>query len=130
MSIPYPIGHADFYPAYGKQPGCEKKNYQGSINYLEIPQIKFVSVFLNIGFCSHSRAHHLFVESLNHNCFLATKCGSYEEIKNKNCTSSGPNAYMGGEVDQLLQASEGIYYLPTNPDPPYGMNCSSIGNSS
>lgn len=81
------------------------------------------------GFCSHSRAHHLFVESLLHNCFLATKCGSYEEIKNKNCTSSGPNVYMGGERDQLLRATEGIYYLPTHSEEPYGMNCSSSESS-
>ncbi|KAG4072741.1 hypothetical protein HA402_001853 [Bradysia odoriphaga] len=104
LSIPYPIGHADFYPNYGSnQSGCSKNTYQG--------------------FCSHKRAHHLFLESLQRNCFLATKCGSYDEIKNKNCTSSGPDVMMGGEVNQLLAAKEGIYYLPTHSESPYGMNC-------
>lgn len=125
LSIPYPMGHADFYPNYGRgQPGCSKNNYQGSVNLLEMQHIKLASVFITTGFCSHTRAHHLFVESLLRNCFLATKCGSYEEIKNKNCTSSGPNVFMGGEVDQLLKATEGIYYLPTHSEQPYGMNCS------
>lgn len=36
LSIPYPIGHADFYPNYGSgQPGCNKKNYQGTVNRLK-----------------------------------------------------------------------------------------------
>lgn len=30
LSIPYPIGHADFYPNYGKdQSGCSGNTYQG-----------------------------------------------------------------------------------------------------
>lgn len=124
LSIPYPIGHADFYPNYGQgQPGCSKSNYEGSVNRLEMLHITLASVFLTTGFCSHSRAHHLFVESLKGNCFAATKCGSYDEIKKKNCSSSGPSVFMGGEVDQLRTATEGIYYLPTRSEAPYGMNC-------
>lgn len=94
-----PIGHADFYPNYGKsQPGCG---------------------FDLIGDCAHGRAPIYFAESINSiKGFWGIECDNYSEISSGRCTSSGPIMRMGGEPSNGGLAF-GIYYLETNSSAPF-----------
>lgn len=61
--------------------------------------------------CSHVRAHHLFLESLN-SPFPAIQCESHEEIYKKNqCTSNNVVAVMGGDLTPYTPKAYGIVWL-------------------
>ncbi|XP_055295780.1 lipase member H-B-like [Sitodiplosis mosellana] len=95
-----PLGLGDFYPNFGRsQPGC-------SNNILDK--------------CSHSRSHHLFLESLTTK-FMAIQCASYDEIKQNRCTTNNVTAIMGGDITQHIPKAYGIFYLETRAEPPYNM---------
>lgn len=96
-----PIGKADFYPNYGKsQPGC--------------------GIDLT-GSCAHGRAYEFFSESITSQTgFWAKQCGSYAEIKNGNCITTGKTSILGGDPMQTTKAS-GIYHLVTNTKSPFAL---------
>lgn len=71
--------------------------------------------------CSHVRAHHLFLESLNSK-FSAIQCRSHEELKKNRCTFNGVVATMGGDITPSTPKAYGIYYLETNDKPPYNIS--------
>jgi pancreatic triacylglycerol lipase len=93
-----PIGHANFYPAFGRdQTGC--------------------GVDL-VGICSHSRAYLYYAESITGaQRFLARACSSFEEISGGFCTPSGDIAVMGGEPGN--QDLKGQFWLPVNSNTPF-----------
>lgn len=77
---------------------------------------------LTADFCSHGRAHKLYIESLSpHSRFEAVQCASYEEIKQHECTSSGDEILMGGADPVQLRKARGIYYTRTNDQSPYAL---------
>lgn len=68
--------------------------------------------------CSHSRAHHLFLESLTTE-FKAIHCGSLEEIQGGVCTGDDTIGIMGGNILKNTQKPTGIFYLETTGEKPY-----------
>lgn len=70
--------------------------------------------------CSHIRAHHLFLESLN-NRFPAIQCESHEELQKNQCTTNNVVAVMGGDIRPSTPKAYGIFYSETNENPPYNI---------
>lgn len=97
-----PIGDAAFYPNWGsKQLGCGR-DLDGS--------------------CSHTRAVLFFEESIRqpqNRWFNATRCSSYDEIKQKRCLWSG-YAAMGGEPLNGHK-KEGVFFVETSDQSPFGL---------
>ncbi|XP_065073467.1 pancreatic triacylglycerol lipase-like [Ochlerotatus camptorhynchus] len=102
LGFDLPLGHANFYPNGGRsQPGC--------------------GVDLT-GNCAHSRAHELFAESVSTSVgFRATRCASHNEVLAGGCTSSGPDAPMGGEPSNQGRGVNGIFRFNTNGASPFAM---------
>ncbi|KAM5281160.1 lipase member I [Ctenodactylus gundi] len=75
LGIQKPLGHIDFYPNGGrKQHGCPKSIFSG-IEYVK---------------CSHQRAIHFFMETLQTNCrFISFPCDSYNNFKTSLCVDCG-----------------------------------------
>ncbi|XP_050302244.1 phospholipase A1-like [Anthonomus grandis grandis] len=99
FGVNYNVGIADFWANGGRiQNGCE-------------------SDILQIGTCSHNRAFMYYAESILYNNFQGQICESYDKFVNDNCTTN-PKGYMGGlNIDTSL---EGVFYLKTNSESPYG----------
>lgn len=100
LGIAGPIGHASFYPTFGRiQPGC-RPDPRGS--------------------CSHERAVEFFVESLqNVRAFFGTRCGGgFANIQSQVCPSSGAGAFMGGEP--VRKTARGVFYMAVNDRRPFG----------
>ncbi|XP_058839266.1 pancreatic triacylglycerol lipase-like [Topomyia yanbarensis] len=95
-----PLGNANFFPNGGRtQPGC--------------------GIDLT-GNCAHSRAHELFAESISSTVgFRATRCVSHDEVLAGGCTSSGPDAMMGGEPSNHGRGVDGIFRMNTNSGAPF-----------
>ncbi|XP_068086401.1 phospholipase A1 2 [Anabrus simplex] len=94
------LGHADFYPNGGSplQPGC-----------CCVPEV--------VQACSHGRAHQYFTESIITDVgFYALRCGSWGDFTAGKC--SGAPVIMG---ENAPTSAAGIYYLATNPSPPFAM---------
>lgn len=99
LGIHEPVGHASFYPNWGKrQPGCGADPLSS---------------------CSHRRSVEYFSESLTNyqNNFVSRKCSSFHEVLSKRCWNGGEIAYMGG--DPLNFDYKGVYYLKTNSRQPF-----------
>lgn len=80
--------------------------------FVWISSICFESMILEK--CSHVRAHHLFLESLN-NPFPAIQCESYEEVYKRNqCTCNDVVALMGGDITPYTPKAYGIVLNSTN----------------
>ncbi|XP_055919604.1 phospholipase A1-like [Eupeodes corollae] len=96
-----PIGQASFYPNGGKhQPGCGN-DLTGS--------------------CSHGRSMAYFEEALtlgHRNGFTAVGCSDFESLKIGNCNQYGSVSRLGDPIN--AQFANGIYYLETNSESPYG----------
>lgn len=107
LSIPYPVGDADFYPNWGRdQPGCGGTKTD---------------------VCSHGRAHKLYIESLSKDSvFTGLPCASYEEMEHEQCTATGAAAVMGTADPETLRKARGVYYMRTNMQPPYAINSSGV----
>ena len=94
------IGHADFYPNYGRiQSGC---------------------LGLDAFSCSHGRSHKYFAESIRDNKFKSNKCSNYVQVWWGICTIESSGTLMGGEPANY--GSNGVYVLTTNSASPYGKN--------
>ncbi|XP_012543587.2 pancreatic lipase-related protein 2 isoform X2 [Monomorium pharaonis] len=96
-----PIGHADFYPNGGtfRQPGCPVFSSQT---------------------CSHGRSHQFFAESIVHpDGFVAVQCSNWMDFQLGKCSdsSNSSTALMGEFINTDVQ---GIFYLQTNAQPPFG----------
>lgn len=82
----------------------------------------FFSVTVTQDICSHTRVHDLFLESLQRSSqFLATKCASYSEIYNQNCTATCEHVLMGGDLDNN-ERPFGLYYVRTSSKSPFALN--------
>ncbi|XP_078337274.1 pancreatic lipase-related protein 2-like [Crassostrea virginica] len=115
FGIRIPTGHVDFYPNGGtRQPGCQS-NWMQSIHPFLSGRI---NVMMNNVGCSHSRAIHFFIESINSACeFRAYRCTTHLSIP-KTCALScaqGCNR-MGYHA---TKTKPGRFYLKTNAAPPY-----------
>ena len=99
ISANYPIGHANFFPNFGRgQPGC--------------------GIDLT-GSCGHSRSWQFYGETISHpNTFWATMCSGFIAIETGRCPPAGPNQLMGG--DPVNQGANGMYFLQTNSETPFG----------
>lgn len=72
--------------------------------------------------CAHCRSYEFYIESLLPNTsFDGVPCASYEEMKLKHCTPSGPNARMGGDDSKLMVLARGVYYIQTGMEPPFSL---------
>lgn len=76
---------------------------------------------LNIVGCSHGRAHEFFLESLSSN-FPSVQCVAYSDLAQNKCTVSGVIENMGGDFAVTRSRPKGIFYLETNPEPPYAIS--------
>lgn len=74
------------------------------MNVLILTQI-FILVF-----CSHSRSHELYVESINSRKFKGLECDTYQNFKSGRCRGR-PTANLGEDVDQKARGS---FYLDIN----------------
>ena len=54
---------------------------------------------------------------LNPHAFIAVKCSSWKDFKSGKCSAKMQTTFMGEEVSN---DARGIYFLETNPEPPYG----------
>ncbi|XP_058467030.1 pancreatic triacylglycerol lipase-like [Malaya genurostris] len=100
LGFDLPLGNANFYPNGGRsQPGC--------------------GIDLT-GSCAHSRSHEYFAESISTTTgFRATRCTSHDELLGGGCTSSGPDALMGGEPSNHGRGVDGIFRFSTNSASPF-----------
>ena len=88
LSMPWTIGHVDFYPNGGTHmPGCTDKEpgwWNLLFNYYQC----VADMIIKNG-CSHGRANEYYAESIQYrndpNYFLSQKCADYQE----NCTNDG-----------------------------------------
>lgn len=95
-----PLGHADFFPNFGRwQPGCG----------LDLT-----------GSCSHLRAPIYFAESINSNEFVAKRCASFYEIDHDRCTVQETNSFAIMRPEPPNIGLTGYFYLQTNAMSPYG----------
>lgn len=91
-----PIGHASFYPNFGRtQPGCGVDTS---------------------GSCAHERAVLFYAESINA-VFTARECQSFDDIDNQRCTQTGRTASMGGPNGNV--GLTGVFLLTTNAASPF-----------
>jgi len=102
------IGHADFYPNSGisPQPGCN------------LP--------LTFTFCSHSRSHEIYADSVSNGGLYGTKCPSWISFKTNKC-SNNTVLPMG---HYALPSSRGIFYARTNNKSPYSLLLSDNSSTS
>lgn len=116
FGIRIPNGHADFYPNGGRnQPGC-KRNWWDNIRNMFTGKISVIAS--SVG-CSHSRAIHFFIESINTPCkFTAFHCKSYLSFYTGACDKSCKNGCnrMGYHASKT---STGTFFLKTNAAAPY-----------
>lgn len=71
-----------------------------------------------VGTCAHGRAYEFFSESLKvNNGFVANRCLTYNEVKNKRCTIQSSGHLMGGEPPN--NNLRGIFLLATNSQAPF-----------
>ncbi|XP_052863800.1 pancreatic triacylglycerol lipase-like [Anopheles cruzii] len=100
LGINTPLGQANFYPNGGRlQPGCGTDIGGG---------------------CSHDRAPQFFAESITTSTsFRATRCVDHGQILSGSCTSSGPDANMGGQPSNFGRGVNGVFYLQTNEASPF-----------
>jgi len=102
-----PFGHLDFYPNGGyEQKHCRKRD-DGAVSFFT---------------CSHYRAVHYFIESLDARCpFNAYPCSSYKEFKRTTCTvcPAAGCPMMGYNSQEHIGKLNGSFYLRTNGESPF-----------
>ncbi|XP_041358980.1 inactive pancreatic lipase-related protein 1-like [Gigantopelta aegis] len=107
-----PVGHMDFYPNGGHyQPGCETDTISNVLSDAINHGIEDAEVVMG---CSHDRAVHLFIESINSQChFTGYTCSSMEDFRHGICYHCGnrPCPSMGYKASHYK--SRGIFYLAT-----------------
>lgn len=79
--------------------------------------INFYNNYNSASLCDHSRAFHLFAESLNNALLWGRRCNNMNEIA-IGCTGEG--AYLGGEPSNQGRNIRGIYFMTTNGASPFG----------
>ncbi|XP_055386432.1 phospholipase A1-like [Condylostylus longicornis] len=100
LGFKYPIGKTSFFPNWGKvQKGC---------------------AFDWNGMCSHRRSYKFFAELIKSNNFTSNvRCESVDNLLAENCNVRTKNIKMGSESNKVN--TEGIYYLDTNSEEPFGL---------
>jgi len=118
LSMPWTIGHVDFYPNGGTHmPGCTDKEpgwWNLLFNYYQC----VADMIIKNG-CSHGRANEYYAESIQYrndpNYFLSQKCADYQE----NCTNDG-QLPMGERLQpEMVKSAGSKYYLQTNRFEPF-----------
>ncbi|XP_049789155.1 lipase member H-like [Schistocerca nitens] len=91
------LGHADFFPNGGQlQEGCG----------IDVG-----------GYCSHSRSHDLYAESITSSAFVSYQCDSYNNYENGAC-SGNTRVSMGAPCPSNTR---GNFYLKTAGSSPYAL---------
>jgi pancreatic triacylglycerol lipase len=120
LGIQQAVGHKDFYPNGGaSQPGCFSIGKR-ELELLDIDPTR--QDIVGLLSCSHGRIPLLFVESISSNCgFTSTKCGSYDQFKNNQCSCANNGCSPMG-FNAASSTEEGSFYLATNSRSPYCQN--------
>uniref|UniRef100_A0A4Q8K1M4 U74-Liphistoxin-Lsp1c_1 n=1 Tax=Liphistius sp. SGP-2016 TaxID=1905180 RepID=A0A4Q8K1M4_9ARAC len=121
LGLPEPVGHMDFYPEGGNtQPGCIA--LAGESDHTETYRILDGGVS-----CSHSRAHQLFVNSINAKGAVpvAYRCKNWKTFKKGECGSCGADgsdcAMIGYRARDSYKATSknNSFYITTGASEPF-----------
>ncbi|XP_044746473.1 phospholipase A1-like [Coccinella septempunctata] len=116
FGFPTNCGTIDFFPNDGiNQPGCLKLNLTDlSISSLQDPL-----------WCSHRRAHDLFIEAIAHpGGFVSTKCDSYVDYQSHKCDGNIKVSMGDWQTNET-----GSFFLETTGEPPFIKKFESIETS-
>ena len=125
LSMPWTMGHVDFYPNGGKhQPGCVNKSPSPWIWHILMNYGQSLADMVT--YCSHQRVYIYYVESIMHRSndkyFLSKNCSSFDNFEKYLC-EDGHELPMGEALKPSMVGTKGgKYFLKTRSSSPFNLN--------